>query len=146
MYPDINIKKLRAILNNPHVINISSLQPKQIFEELKNSNVDANSVLFLNGDVWRYFNIEQNIFNYPALVGKKIYFQTLGYTNTKLNDNHYYLSFPYLFVFRNYNNKPFEPLGKNLDYGFACLNNNCAIHRFKIGHEFFKNSLLMASI
>ena len=127
---DLYIKKLKDILNNPHVINISSKQPKQIFEELKNSNVDANSVLFLNGDVWRYFNIEQNIFNYPALVGKKVYFQTLGYTNAKLNDNHYYLSVPFLYVNRVNVDKAFEPLSSDLDYGFACLNNSCSINRF----------------
>ena len=140
MYPDINIKKLENILNNPHVIQISSLQPKQIFEKLKNANVDADSVLFLNGDVWRYFNIEQNIFNHPALVGKKVYFQTSGYTNAKLNDNHYYLSFPYLV--RHYSDIQFEPLDKNLNYGFACLNNKCSIHRFIIGHALYKHNLL----
>lgn len=134
------IKKLRNILNDPHVINISSLLPKQIFEELKNANINADSVLFLNGDVWRYFNIEQNIFNHQALVGKKVYFQTFGYTNAKLNDNHYYLSFPYLV--RHYSDIQFEPLDKNLNYGFACLNNKCSIHRFIIGHALYKHNLL----
>jgi hypothetical protein len=139
---DLYMKKLRDILNNPHVINISSLTPKQIFEELKNANVDANSVLFFNGDVWRYFNIEQNIFNHQALVGKKIYFQTLGYTNAKLNDNHYHLSVPFLYVNRVIVDEVFEPLSSNLDYGFACLNNGCTINRFVIGHKLYSNNLL----
>ena len=136
------MQRLRSMLGSPCVIDISSKLPKEIFQALDKCTINTDSVLITNGDVWRYSNIEQNIFNPPALVGKKVYFQTLGYTNAQLNDNHYYLSFPYLFVLRDYNNKPFEPLAKNLDYGFACLNNNCAIHRFKIGHEFFKNSLL----
>lgn len=139
---DLYIKKLRNILNDPHVINISSLLPKQIFDELQTANIKADSVLFMNGDVWRYFDIEQNIFNHPALADKKVYFQTFGYTNAKLNDNHYHLSVPFLYVNRVIVDEVFEPLSSNLDYGFACLNNGCTINRFVIGHKLYSNNLL----
>ena len=139
---DLYIKKLRDILNKPHVINISSLFPNQIFEKLKNVTINADSVLFMNGDVWRYFDIEQNIFNHPALADKKVYFQTFGYTNAKLNDNHYHLSVPFLYVNRVIVDQVFEPLSSNLDYGFACLNNGCTINRFVIGHKLYSNNLL----
>ena len=136
------MKRLTSILGKPCSINISSLNPKQIFQQLQTANIDADSVLLTNGDVWRYFNIEQNIFNYQSLANKKIYFQTFGYTNAKINDNHYHLSFPFFYANRVCVDKNFYPLDTDLDYGFSCLNNKCSINRFIIGHQLYSNNLL----
>tara|TARA_R100001224_G_C4024376_1_gene150409 strand:- start:1333 stop:2355 length:1023 start_codon:yes stop_codon:yes gene_type:complete len=135
-------QRLRSVLGNPQLIDFSSLPPNKIFEQLKNTTINTDSVLILNGDVWRYFNIEQNIFNHQSLADKNIYFQTFGYTNAKINDNHYHLSFPFFYANRVRIDKKFLPLGTDLDYGFACLNNRCSIDRFIIGHQLYSNNLL----
>jgi len=125
----------------PQYIQLSSQPPSQIFHTLKTIEITSDTVILLNGDVWRYANIEHGIFNHNALQGKTVILQTLGYTNTKHNDLHYHISYPY-FYFSLVKNIDTPPLADNLKYGFSCLNNNTSIVRFILGHNLYTNNLL----
>lgn len=125
----------------PQYISFSSELPSQIFHTLKTIEITSDTVILLNGDVWRYANIEHGIFNHNALQGKTVILQTLGYTNTKHNDLHYHISYPYSY-FGRVKNIDTPPLAANLKYGFSCLNNKTSIDRFILGHNLYTNNLL----
>ena len=139
-------KSLTSVLNKfhyyPQLISIGSQPPDQISNTLANIKITADSVLLTNGDVWRYFDAEQDIFNHPALSGKTVFLQTLGYTNKKYNDFHYHISFPSWYWTRILRDEKFAALSSNLEYGFSCLNNVTSINRVILGHNFYINNLL----
>lgn len=122
-------------------IDISSMPPNRIFKKLETTEIVSDCVLIINGDVWRYFDVEQDIFNHPALSGKMVFLHTLGYTNTKYNDLHYHISYPIL-AFAFAKNTNILPLADNLKYGFSCLNNSTSIERIILGHNFYTANLL----
>jgi len=138
-------ESLRILLKEfdytPECINIGSRPPDQIFNILDTTEIISDCVLLFNGDVWRYFDAEQDIFNHPALSGKTVFLQTLGYTNTKYNELHYHISYPE-FYFARTKNTNILPLANNLKYGFSCLNNTLSIERFILGYNFYESNLL----
>ena len=138
-------ESLRLLLKEfgytPECINTGSQPPDQIFNILDTTEIISDCVLLFNGDVWRYFDAEQEIFNHPALSGKTVFLQTLGYTNTKYNDLHYHISYPE-FYFSRVKNIDTPPLADNLKYGFSCLNNSSSIERIILGHNFYTANLL----
>jgi len=133
---------LKEFHNDPQSISISSQSPDQILDTIDTTEIISDCVLLLNGDAWRYFDSEQDIFNHPALSGKTVFLQTLGYTNKKYNDFHYHISFPSWYWTRILRDEKFAPLSSNLEYGFSCLNNVTSIHRFILGHNFYINNFL----
>jgi hypothetical protein len=127
---------------NLQIISIGAQLPDQIYNILNNTKITSDTVLLTNGDVWRYYEAENNIFNHPSLHGKTVFLQTLGYTNTKYNDFHYHISFPLHYWNRTHYTEDFIPVSSDLEYGFSCLNNRCSIDRFILGHNFYINNLL----
>ena len=123
------------------IISVSSMLPDQIFNMLANIKITADSVLLTNGDVWRYFDAEQDIFNHPALSGKTVFLQTLGYTNTKHNDLHYHISYP-IFYFSRVKNIDAPLLANNLKYGFSWLAGKIDMNRAILGHSLYTENLL----
>jgi len=138
-------KSLTSVLNKfhyyPQLISIGSQPPDQILDTLSNTEIKSDCVLLLNGDAWRYFDAEQDIFNHPALSGKTVFLQTLGYTNTKYNDLHYHISYPQ-FYFSRVKNIDTPPLANNLNYGFSWLAGIFNIHRAILGHALYTENLL----
>ena len=133
---------LKELNYNAQHVNISSQTPVQIFDTLNTAKITSESVLLACGDVWRYFNVESDIFNHPALTNKTVFLQTLGYTNTKYNDSHYHISIPLWYWPRTHCPEDFIPRPSDLEYGFSCLNNATSIHRFILGHNLYANNLL----
>lgn len=136
------LKKINDKIYCATQFNISSQMPAQISDTLYNKQIKSDSVLLLNGDIWRYYSAEQDIFNHPTLANKTVFLQSLGYTNIKYNDMHYHISLPIWYWQREIVNKKFIPLSSNLDYGFSCLNNVTNLSRFILGHNLYLNNLL----
>jgi len=125
----------------PECISIGSYPPDLILDTLSNTEIISDCVLLFNSDPWRYFDAEQDIFNHPALSGKTVFLQTLGYTNTKYNELHYHISYPE-FYFARTKNTNILPLANNLNYGFSWLAGIFNIHRAILGHALYTENLL----
>ena len=138
-------ESLRILLKEfgytPECINTGSQPPDQIFNILDTTEIISDCVLLFNGDVWRYFDAEQDIFNHPALSAKTVFLQTLGYTNTKYNDLHYHISYPE-FYFSRVKNIDAPLMADNLKYGFSWLAGIFNIHRAILGHALYTENLL----
>ena len=124
------------------VINIASQHPDQISSLLDWHDIEQNTVILFNGDVWRYKDSLEEISRHPKLLNKKVILQHLGYTNTKLSDSLYSISYPCFYWNKIKLSDDFVSLGQELPYGFSCLNNNNNIHRTLLGYQFYKNNLL----
>lgn len=123
-------------------INISSQPPDQILTRLDSCHINQNTVIFTNGDVWRYSDRLEEISRHPKLLTKKVILQTPGYTNTKFNDRLYEISYPVFYWCKVTSTDAFAPMDQNLKYGFSCLNNNNNIHRTLLGYKLYSNNLL----
>jgi hypothetical protein len=123
-------------------ISISSQSPDQIKNLIDSCTVEQNTVILLNGDVWRYQDQLEEISQHPKLLNKKVILQNLGYTNAKLSDNLYEISYSVWYWSRTKSTDAFKSLNQNCRYGFSCLNNNNNIHRTLLGYQFYKNNLL----
>lgn len=99
-------------------------------------------MILFNGDVWRYKDRLTEISKHPKLLNKKVILQNPGYTNTKLGNNLYEISYPWCYWSRTKLTDNFVPLGQNCKYGFSCLNNNASMHRILLGYQFYENNLL----
>jgi hypothetical protein len=126
----------------PQLISTSSQTPSQILDTLKTIEITSDTVIITNGDVWRYFNVEHDIFNHDALQGKTVVLQTSGYSNIKHNNLHYHISFPMWYWKRTHCTEDFIPLSSDIEYGFSCLNNATTNDRFILGHNLYVNNLL----
>ena len=98
----------------PQLISTSSQTPSQILDTLKTIEITSDTVIITNGDVWRYFNVEHDIFNHDALQGKTVVLQTSGYSNIKHNNLHYHISFPMWYWKRTHSTNDRFILGHNL--------------------------------
>jgi hypothetical protein len=123
-------------------INICSQSLDQILSTLDSHDIKQNTVVLLNGDVWRYGDRLAEISRHPKLSTKRVILQTPGYTNTKFDDRLYEISYPCWYWSREKLSKKFVPLDQNLKYGFSCLNNNNSIHRTLLGYHLYSNNLL----
>jgi hypothetical protein len=102
----------------------------------------VDTVLLTNGDVWRYFDDRDKILDHPNLQDKNVFLQTLGYTNTKVNDRCWEISYPVYYWGREKSTVEFVAKPSGLKYGFSCLNNNNNMHRTLLGYRLYKNNLL----
>ena len=118
-------------------INISSMCVDDILNLLDSKDINSSTVILTNRDVWRYNDSLSDIFSHPKLTGRRVILQNLNYTNTKINDNHYTISFPVWYWSRKKISANFRPLENNLTYGFSCLNNNNNIHRTLLGYKLY---------
>jgi hypothetical protein len=124
------------------VVGISSQCPEDILKQLNQIKDPVDTVLLANGDVWRYFDAREEIFNHPNLQDKNVFLQTLAYTNTKVNDRCWEISYPLFYWFMQKPLDQFIPKPPKLTYGFSCLNNTNNIHRTLLGYNLHKNNLL----
>ena len=102
----------------------------------------VDTVLLTNGDVWRYFDTREEIFNHPNLQDKNVFLQTLGYTNTKINARCREISYPLFYRKMQKSSSPFISKSSGLAHGVSCLNNTNNIHRTLLGYNLYKNNLL----
>ena len=123
-------------------LGISSQFPDIILKNLDSIPDNFDTLLLTNGDVWRYFDTTEKIFNHPNLKNKNIFLQTLGYTNTKLTARCWEISYPIFYWTMQKSSSQFIANPSNLTYGFSCLNNNKNIHRILLGYNLYKNNLL----
>jgi hypothetical protein len=139
-----NLKSLLDILpgGNKKIINVSSQFPADILKLLDQLTGTIDTVLLYNGDVWRYFDAREEIFDHPNLQNKNVFLQTMGYTNTKVNDRCWEISYPLFYWLREKSTVDFVVKPDNLKYGFSCLNNNNNMHRTILGYQLYKNNLL----
>ena len=129
--------------NNTRVINISSQSPKDILKILDHQQLVAvDTVILTNGDVWRYFDATKEIFAHPNLQDKTVFLQTLGYTNTKVNNKCWEISYPLFYWTMKKSSVQFVAKPGKLTYRFSCLNNTNNIHRTLLGYNLHKNNLL----
>ena len=128
--------------NNKKIIPIGSQYPSDILKKLDLITDTVGTVILANGDVWRYFDSREEIFNHPNLQDKNVFLQTLGYTNTKVNDRCWEISYPLFYWLREKSTVDFVVKPDNLKYGFSCLNNNNNMHRTILGYQLYKNNLL----
>ena len=128
--------------DNKRVIDISSQIPKDILKMLDRITSTIDTILLTNGDVWRYFDAREAIFNHPNLQNKNVFLQTLGYTNIKVNDRCWELSYPLIYWKREKSTVKFVAKPSGLKYGFSCLNNRNTMHRTILGYWLYKNNLL----
>ena len=124
------------------LINIGSQFPEDILKILDQLTDPVDTVLLTNGDVWRYFDARDEIFDHPNLQDKNIFLQTLGYTNTKVNARCWEISYPLFYWKMKKSMDPFVAKPSNLKYGFSCLNNSNNMHRTLLGYCLYKNNLL----
>jgi hypothetical protein len=125
---------------NKKVISVGSRLPSEIMRILDNFKSDCDTVVLTNGDVWRYFSAEEEIFNHPNLANKNVFLTSMGYTNEYRGNNHWHISFPFFYFNRQI--IPFAEKSQNLERGFGCLNHRPALHRLILGTKLFKNDLL----
>ena len=128
-------------------LNISSKFPTDIIKLLDQYNNPFDTMLLTNGDVWRYFDSRDLIFNHPKLKHKKVFIHNCGYDNIKFSENKYEIAFPLWYFDRFYwlnktKSNSFIPLIKNLNYGFSCLNHRASIDRILLGYNLNKKNLL----
>lgn len=124
------------------IIDVSSQSPENILKMLDRITGAIDTVVIVNGDVWRYFDAEKEIFNYSKLQDKNVFLQTLGYTNNKITNRHWKISFPLFYWKMKKSINPFVAKPTGLNYGFSCLNNNASIHRTLLGYNLYKHNLL----
>ena len=124
------------------IIGISSQVPEDILKTLDQITDPVDTVLLLNGDVWRYFDTRDEIFDHPNLKNKNIFLQTLGYTNTKVNARCWEISYPLHYWNMKKSMDPFVAKPSGLKYGFSCLNNSNNMHRTLLGYNLYINNLL----
>ena len=124
------------------IIGISSQFPEDILKTLDQITDPVDTVLLANGDVWRHFDARDEIFDHPNLKNKNIFLQTLGYTNIKINDRCWELSYPLYYWRMEKSSSPFISKSSGLVYGFSCLNNSNNMHRTLLGYCLYKNNLL----
>jgi hypothetical protein len=123
-------------------IGISSQIPVDILKKLDQFTDSVDTVLLTNGDVWRYFDTTEKIFNHSNLKNKNIFLQTLGYTNTKIDTRGWEISYPLYYWKMEKSSSPFISKSSDLAYGFSCLNNSNNMHRTLLGYRLYKNNLL----
>lgn len=123
-------------------ISVTSQLPVDILKTLDQITDPVDTVLLTNGDVWRYFDAREEIFNHPNLQDKNIFLQTLGYTNTKVNDRCWEISYPLWYWRRETSNIEFVSKSSNLKHGYSCLNNSNNMHRTLLGYNLYINNLL----
>ena len=128
------------------IVGISSQIPDQILSTLDSCDIEQDTVILANYDVWRYKHSLRAISKHPKLLNKKVILQNQGYTNTKLSDNLYEISYLWCYWSRTKITDDFVPLDQNCKYGFSCLNNNNNIHRTLLGYRFYENNLLSDAI
>ena len=124
------------------IINIGSQFPEDILKTLDRLTDPVDTVLLTNGDVWRYFDTREEIFNHPNLQDKNVFLQTLGYTNTKVNDRCWEISYPLYYWRMEKSMDLFVAKPSNLKHGFSCLNNSNNMHRTLLGYNLYINNLL----
>ena len=123
-------------------LDIGSQRPNDIIKLLDQYNKPFDTMLLNNGDVWRYFDSYNQIFNHPKLINKPVFLQTLGYTNKYFGNSKWELSYPIHYWPRWRLSNSFSPKSNNLNYGFSCLNNRASIDRLVLGYNFYINNLL----
>ena len=129
--------------DNKRIIGIGSQYPNDILKILDHQLLAAvDTVVLYNGDVWRYFDATESIFNHPNLADKNVFLQTLGYTNTKFNNRCWEISYPLFYWQMKKSLAQFVAKPRNLTYGFSCLNNSNNVHRTLLGYNLYKNNLL----
>ena len=124
------------------IIGIGSQFPEDILKTLDRLTDPVDTVLLANGDVWRYFDAREEIFDHPNLKDKNIFLQTLGYTNTKVNARCWEISYPLWYWNMKKLMDPFVAKPSGLKYGFSCLNNSNNMHRTLLGYWLYKKNLL----
>lgn len=136
--------QLLSILPGEHKrsIPIGSQFPDDILKTLDQITGPVDTVLLTNGDVWRYVDATEKIFNHPNLKNKNIFLQTLGYTNIKFDARCWEISYPLYYWRLQKSSNPFTNKSSGLTYGFSCLNNTNNIHRTLLGYNLYKNNLL----
>jgi hypothetical protein len=136
-----SINKLVNILpGRVQVIDISSNTPPEIFQKLNNFDSACDTVLLKNYDVWRYMEYESAIFNHVNLTGRNVFLQYLGYTNHRISERHWKISFPFSYYIREPVILPIKQSA--LPFGYGCLNNIPAVHRVLLGYTLWRNNLL----
>lgn len=140
----VPIKPLLNILpgDSKKIINISSKFPVDILKILDQITDPVDTVLLINGDVWRYFDTTKEIFNHPNLKDKNIFLQTVGYTNTKSDARCWEISYPFYYWKMKKSMDLFVAKPKDLKYGFSSLNNSNNMHRTLLGYNLYINNLL----
>lgn len=133
-------------LENTILIDVSSRYPHDIIDllsQFQETHRDKN-VMLMNGDVWRYGNSPE-LFAYFEKDIRKFYITTLEYTNKKIRDNVFEVSFPWFYFYRQRNDaKPI--LDKKCRYGFSSLNNVSSFHRLILGHRLWQEKMTDAMI
>ena len=124
------------------IIGIGSQFPEDILKTLDQLTDPVDTVLLTNGDVWRYFDAREEIFDHPNLQDKNVFLQTLGYTNTKVNARCWEISYPLYHWKMEKSSSPFISKFSGLAYGFSCLNNSNNMHRTLLGYNLYINNLL----
>ena len=124
------------------IICIGSQFPVDILKILDQLTDPVDTVLLTNGDVWRYFDTREEIFNHPNLQDKNVFLQTLGYTNTKVNARCWEISYPLFYWNMKKSLSPFISKSSGLAHGVSCLNNTNNIHRTLLGYNLYINNLL----
>ena len=81
-------------------LEIGSKFPTDIIKLLDQYNKPFDTMVLTNGDVWRYFDSRDLIFNHPKLTNKKVFIHSCGYTNTKFSENNYEIAFPIFYFDR----------------------------------------------
>lgn len=139
-----NFQPLLGVLpdNNKKVIDISSQFPTDILKHLDQIANSVDSVVLTNVDVWRYFDFHETIFNHPNLQDKQIFLQTLSYTNKKINNRCWEISYPLFYWTMEKSTDQFVAKPNNLAHGFSCLNNTNNTHRTLLGYLLYENNLL----
>lgn len=139
-----NIQPLLHILpgDSKKIIGIGSRFPEDILKTLDRLTDPVDTVLLFNGDVWRYFDARDEIFNHPNLQDKNVFLQTLGYTNTKVNARCWEISYPLFYWNMKKSMDPFVAKPSGLKHGFSCLNNSNNMHRTLLGYWLYKKNLL----
>ena len=139
-----NVQPLLNILPgaSKKIIGIGSQFPADILKILDQLTDPVDTVLLTNGDVWRYFDTREEIFNHPNLQDKNVFLQTLGYTNTKVNARCWEISYPLFYWNMKKSLSPFISKSSGLAHGVSCLNNTNNIHRTLLGYNLYKNNLL----
>ena len=127
---------------NKKILSIGSRTPENILGQLDQLTNNFDTLVLVNGDVWRYFDATEAIFNHPNLVNKWVFLQTLGYTNTKFNNRCWKISYPLFYWLMIKSTDTFKVKSRGLANGFSCLNNSNNVHRTLLGYYLHKNGLL----
>ncbi len=137
-------KKLLPLLpgKTKKIILISSQFPDEILKILDQIKYPVDTVILASLDVWRHFDARESIFNHPNLQNKNVFLQTLGYTNSKVNDRCWEISYPPWYWTRQKLSNQFIAKPRNLNYGFSCLNNTNNVHRTLLGYKLYNNNLI----